>query len=125
MLPQADDLEALKAQIEALNARVAAMEAAPTAPAGYQLLAISEGDRVNIPGLEKVNTISVLPTADAPAGATITWTGFVRAGLVWQSGETSGNVEYRSNESASWSQTGEDFDGDSDDLDVFAPPTSP
>jgi len=52
MLPQADDLEALKAQIEALNARVAAMEAAPTAPAGYQLLAISEGDRVNIPGLE-------------------------------------------------------------------------
>src|SRR5690349_2240246 len=38
---QADDLSALKAQIESLNARVASMEAAPAVPAGYSLLSIS------------------------------------------------------------------------------------
>jgi len=91
---QADDLEALKAQIETLNARVAAMEAAPSVPAGYSLLAISEGERVNTPGLgmstreaaaygDKATIISVLPTADAPAGTTITWSGYARAGLVY------------------------------------------
>ena len=92
----ADDLDALKAQIETLNARVAAMEAAPAVPAGYQLIAISEGERVNTPGLDlswtgrqlaaygnKATYISVLPTADAPAGATITWSGYARAGLVY------------------------------------------
>jgi hypothetical protein len=92
----ADDLDALKAQIEALNARVAAMEAAPAVPAGYQLLAISEGDIQETPGLgwqpherraygDKATVISVLPTADAPAGATISWSGYAYAGLLYQS----------------------------------------
>jgi hypothetical protein len=127
---QADDLEALKAQIETLNARVAAMEAAPTVPAGYQLVTIGEGQRQQIPGLEmtsreralyseKVNTISVLPTADAPAGATITWSGFVRAGLVYTTGDTSVDFSFRSSQDDSWVNDGsEDFDGD--DLDVYA-----
>jgi hypothetical protein len=95
---QADDLEALKAQIETLNHRVAAMEAAPAIPAGYQLLTVSEGELKDIPGLEmtpgerkragnKATVISVLPTADAPVGTTITWSGNVRAGLVY------GNVD--------------------------------
>jgi hypothetical protein len=92
---QADDLEALKAQIETLNARVAAMETAPAVPAGYSLLAISEGELQQTPGLDltaqekfsygnKSTIISVLPTADAPAGATISWSGYARAGLVYQ-----------------------------------------
>ncbi|MFM8745291.1 MAG: porin [Aestuariivirga sp.] len=88
----ADDLDALKAQIETLNARVAAMEAAPAVPAGYSLLTISEGPRSETPGLpltsqeaagygNEATYISVLPTADAPAGATISWSGYARAGV--------------------------------------------
>ena len=92
---QADDMDALKAQIEALNARVAAMETAPSVPAGYQLIAVSEGDtaedprpRTSPPGnwpatATRSTVISVLPTADAPAGTTITWSGYARAGLVY------------------------------------------
>ena len=75
---QADDLTALKAQIESLNARVASMEAAPSVPAGYSLLTISEGRssrsglskrsaRTRLLTATKATVISVLPTADAPA----------------------------------------------------------
>lgn len=85
---QADDLADLKAQIESLNARVASMEAAPTVPAGYSLLTIGEGQAHVVPGMSleeqasfagPVTTVSVLPTADAPAGTTIEWSGYVRA----------------------------------------------
>lgn len=90
----ADELDALKAQIENLNARLAAVQSAPIVPAGYQLIAISEGPRVDTPGLiwtgresaaygETATHVSVLPTADAPAGATITWSGYARAGLIY------------------------------------------
>jgi hypothetical protein len=127
---QADDLNVLKAQIEALNARVAAMEVAPSVPAGYQLLSISEGEQRRIPGLDltsreratyskTVNTISILPTADAPAGATITWTGFVRAGLVYGDSESSLDFYSRTNDAAAWVDTGSE-DRSSDDLDVLA-----
>ncbi|MFM8745290.1 MAG: hypothetical protein ACKOED_01280 [Aestuariivirga sp.] len=123
----ADDLDALKAQIETLNARVAAMEAAPAVPAGYSLLAISEGPRVVTPGLndtastiaafgDKATYISVLPTADAPAGATITWSGYARAGLVYKDSTTDFKVKNK--------ETGEEVEpedsGDSDDTDVLA-----
>ena len=81
---QADDLAALKAQIESLNSRVAQMEAAPSVPAGYSLLTISEGTQAVVPGLEvlrkdamatgsKATVIGILPTADAPAATEITW----------------------------------------------------
>ena len=93
---QADDLSALKAQIESLNARVAQMEAAPAVPAGYSLLTISEGTQQVIPGLEvlrkdalstgnKATVIGILPTADAPATTEITWSGYARAALVYVS----------------------------------------
>lgn len=92
---QADELEALKAQIETLNSRVAAMETAPSVPSGYQLIAVSEGDLQVTPGLgmsarelaaygDKATIISVLPTADAPAGTIISWSGYARAGLVYK-----------------------------------------
>jgi hypothetical protein len=103
---QADDLDALKAQIEALNTRVAAMEATPAVPAGYSLLTISEGATPQVPGLgmtnseraafgEKATIISVMPTADAPAGTTITWSGFARAGLVYGSTDSDVTASYR------------------------------
>ena len=85
---RADDLSALKAQIESLNARVAQMEAAPAVPAGYNMLAISEAQATVVPGMTReeqasfageANVVSVLPTADAPAAATVEWNGFARA----------------------------------------------
>ena len=104
---QADDLADLKAQIESLNARVAQMEAAPQVPAGYSLLTISEGARPETPGLpltaqeraaygETATVISVLPTADAPATTTITWSGYARAALVYGDSDGDFNVRYRS-----------------------------
>jgi hypothetical protein len=104
---QADDLEALKAQIAELNNRMAAMEAAPAIPAGYQLLTVSEGELKDIPGLEmtpgerkragnKATVISVLPTADAPAGTTITWGGRVATGLVYTGKSTDIRLRFSS-----------------------------
>jgi len=95
----ADQLQDLKAQVEALNARVAAMEASPSVPAGYQLVTISKGDALVIPGLGDSDTdrvkndsariISVLPTADAPAGTQISWSGYVNAAIVYRSNDAS------------------------------------
>jgi len=91
---RADDLADLKAQVEALNARVAQMEAAPAVPAGYSLMTVSEGNSTVVPGNElsardaasygsKATIIGVMPTADMPAGTTIEWSGFARAAIVY------------------------------------------
>lgn len=85
---KADDLANLKAQIESLNARVATMEAAPAVPAGYSLMTMGDAQTIVAPGAAQkgdkdipatASTISVLPTADAPAAANLQWTGLVRA----------------------------------------------
>ncbi len=97
---QADELDALKAQIESLNARVATMEAAPAVPAGYSLVTMSEGAATVAPGagqkddkgyLPTANVISILPTADAPASATIEWSGYVYAIVQYYDNEAQGN----------------------------------
>ena len=77
---QADDLSALKAEIEALQSRVSQLEAQPTAsmPSGYSLLSFRDGQGTYEGVLAERNadkvyensgfTLSVLPTADvAPA----------------------------------------------------------
>ncbi len=86
---RADELSDLKAQIEALNNRMAVMETAPAVPAGYQLLSIGKGQASVVPGLEAdkdygdtATVISILPTADAPASTVVEITGFARAALV-------------------------------------------
>ena len=141
---QADDLDALKAQIESLNARVAAMEAAPAVPAGYQLIAISEGELKQVPGLgmsardiavygNRANIISVMPTADAPAGATISWSGRVTSSLVYTQSDSEASINFSSpgdagsgkfisNIDQGFNEDGQyDLDpDDSDDLDVYA-----
>ena len=124
---QADDLEALKAQIETLNSRVAAMEAAPAVPAGYQLIAVSEGELEATPGLgfsarelagygNQSTVISVLPTADAPAGTTISWSGYARAGLVYK--DSSSEVTVTDENGFDISE--DDDNADNSDIDVRA-----
>ena len=99
---QANDLADLKAQIEALNGRIAQLESTPSVPAGYQLLSVSSTDAIIVPGLnsvkdknygKKATNIGVMPTADVPAGVNIQWSGFVRAGVVYKSGRSSSWVD--------------------------------
>ena len=91
---RADELSDLKAQIQALDARLAAAEAQPAVPQGYRLLAISEGSLPEVPGAplrpreraaygNRATIISVLPSADAPPAASISWSGYSRAGVVY------------------------------------------
>ncbi len=87
----ADDLSALKAEIEALNSRVAQLEATPSVPAGYSLMTVTTADAYAIPGYEemdsgvgkKATVIGILPAADAPASTSIEWSGYVKAGIVY------------------------------------------
>lgn len=92
---RADELAGLKSQIAALDSRVAAMEAAPDLPQGFRLLSISEGGLQETPGAPLsarevaaygggATFIAVMPTGDAPAGAIISWSGYTRAGVVYE-----------------------------------------
>lgn len=116
---RADEVADLKAQLEALNARVAQLEAAPAVPAGYQLLTITEAEPMVIPGnqdddpayrnpIKKVTRIGILPTADAPASTVIEWSGFVRAALVYVDDERETNPLYVG------------ADGEEEDFDVLS-----
>ncbi len=124
---RADDTAAIKAQLEALTARIAQLEAAPAVPVGFSLLTISEGTQTAVPGLEVLNKdragsgdkatiIGILPTADAPASTTIEWSGYVRAAIV--------HVDYGDREhnyyTASGSPTGTHNDDYDEDLDIYA-----
>ena len=130
----ADELSDMKAQIEALNARVAAMETAPSVPTGYQLLAISKGEALQVPGLDeqhrdrftegnRATIISVMPTADAPAGTTISWSGYVRAAVIYAGAEGDGTLKRKYNDGAGTSGTTSKFKASTsndDDWDVKA-----
>jgi hypothetical protein len=92
---RANELSDLKAQIEALNARISQVEAAPAVPAGYQLVAISRGQALQF-GLDSdvdgpATLISVLPAADAPASTVISISGSVKAGLVYSNVKFAGD----------------------------------
>ena len=86
---RADDAAAIKAQLEALNARIAQLEAGPAMPVGYSLLAMSEVDQFTLTGekasdvsaISTANRISILPTADMPATSSIDWSIEVRTAL--------------------------------------------
>ncbi len=92
---QADDLSALKAQIETLQSRVSQLEAQPQAslPSGYSLMSIRDGqgtfegvapersaDKVRD---ESGFTLSVLPTADAAPAAEVSVSGEIRTALLY------------------------------------------
>jgi len=88
---QADDLSALKAQLEALQARVTQLEAQPqmSLPTGYSLMSFRSGgdnyslapmkaDQARTEGPNNGFTISVLPTADVAPAAEVTVSGEIR-----------------------------------------------
>ena len=87
---RASELSDLKAQIEALNARMSVAEAQTAVPAGYSLIQVGMSDAIVIPSLDidpmagkKAHTISVVPTADMPASTVIQWSGYVRAAVYY------------------------------------------
>jgi hypothetical protein len=91
---RADELSDLKASIESLDARIATMDAAPQVPAGFRLLSVSKGPLAEIPGVplsprermsysQKATVIGILPSADAPLGTTISWSGYARAAIIY------------------------------------------
>jgi hypothetical protein len=88
---RADDTAAIKAQLEALNARIAQLEAAPSLPTGYSLLTMTEVAPLVLTGekasdrsaIKSSNRISILPTADAPASTTIDWDIEIRTALTY------------------------------------------
>lgn len=98
---QADELSALKAQLEALQSRVNTLESRPAAPAlpeGYSYLTVKRGgggnadwgndskrDSINV-AADRGFTIGITPTADLPAPvAEVTVYGYVKGDVIWDS----------------------------------------
>jgi hypothetical protein len=101
----ADELSALKAQLEALQARVSQLETqpAPAVPAGTKLLTIRKGQLTSsmnapLPAKERLQdyqgyTIAVTPTADMPAPVSeVTVSGEIRARLLYTDVDIDGDV---------------------------------
>jgi hypothetical protein len=92
---RADDLSALKAQIEALQTRVSQLEAQPQAsmPSGYSLLTFRDGQGTYQGVLPERNadqvredsgfTLSILPTADVAPAAEVSVSGEIRTAIIY------------------------------------------
>jgi hypothetical protein len=109
---QADDLAALKAQLEVLQARVSQLEsqpaAAPALPPGTKLLTVRRGqgaysvvaptrssDRVQD---NQGYTIAITPTADMPAPVSeVTVSGEIRARAIYRNIDADGTVDLNFN----------------------------
>jgi hypothetical protein len=116
---QADDLSALKAEIEALQSRVSQLEAQPQAsmPSGYSLMAFRDGQGTYEGVLAERNadkvredsgfTLSVLPTADMAPAAEVSVSGEIRTALIY----TNDDVDIDE-------LPGDDLDFTNDNLDV-------
>jgi hypothetical protein len=102
---RADDLSALKAEIETLQSRVSELEAQPQAsmPSGYSLMSIRDGQSTFqgvLPerSADKVRenqgfTLSVLPTADAAPAAEVSVSGEIRTALLYTDFEDDDNAD--------------------------------
>jgi hypothetical protein len=96
MSAQADDLADLKTEIEALNARLASLEVAPSVPTGFRLMTTGKAPALVAPGflrdsmatLPEVNTIAIAPTADMPSTAQVQWSGYARAAVDYDKTQT-------------------------------------
>lgn len=101
----ADDLSALKAELETLKSRVSQLEAQPQAslPSGYSLLSIRDGQG-HFEGLPPQSrddriredsgfTLSVLSAADAAPAAEVSVSGEIRTALMYTDFEDGGNAD--------------------------------
>jgi hypothetical protein len=86
----ASDIAALKAQVEALTAQVAANQAQTSVPAGFNLVTVGTQTASVVPGLETsknygttATVISIVPSADAPAAASVEFAGYVKSAIVY------------------------------------------
>ncbi|MFL5259408.1 MAG: hypothetical protein ACJ8AS_06610, partial [Hyphomicrobiales bacterium] len=99
---QADELTALKAQLDALQARVTELEAQPATsmPSGYSLLSMRDGSlaapvaesRKDYTDPNSGVTFSVLPSADVAPAAEVSVSGEIRTLLVYDDGGFNNDV---------------------------------
>lgn len=93
----ADDLLINSSGIPPLDTSALAREAAPTLPDAASALTLSKGTAPVVPGLplsarEKAafgdsgSTLKVQPSANGEQGGTLSWSGYVRAGVVYKGG---------------------------------------
>jgi hypothetical protein len=91
---QADELTALKAQLESLQSRVTQLEAQPATsmPSGYSLLSIRDGSQEAVVAQRQMDrtdpnsgfTLSVLPAADVAPAAEVSVSGEIRTLLIYK-----------------------------------------
>ena len=129
---QADELTALKAQLEALQSRVSQLESqpAPTLPEGTKLLTVRKGqgtysNLAALPARDRLQdhqgyTIAITPTADMPAPVSeVTVSGEIRARMIWDSydidGDDSNYIDLSADDS---NNTSEHVDAEDDDFSI-------
>ncbi len=126
---QADELSALKAQLEALQSRVSQLESqpAPVLPEGTKLLTVRKGQGTYsmiapMPARDRLQehqgyTIAVTPTADMPAPVSeVTVSGEIRVRALYQDWDVGSRWRYRYKRqrySESWEN---DFDAQDFDI---------
>jgi hypothetical protein len=128
----ADELAALKAQLEALQSRVSQLEsqpATPDLPPGTSLLSIRKGQGsysnvAALPARDRLQdhqgyTIAITPTADMPAPVSeVTVSGEIRARMIYDSYENDGDDTFIDLDGDSAPSTSEYVDSDYDNFDI-------
>jgi hypothetical protein len=125
---QADELTALKAQLEALQSRVNQLETAssmPALPPGAKLLSVRKGQgtyamNAALPAADRLQehqgyTIAITPTADMPAPVSeVTVSGEIRARMLYRDFEVDEFVDLDADDSADF----DEFDFEEQDFDI-------
>src|SRR5687767_14368585 len=122
---QADELSALKAQLEALQSRVSQLEsqpaAAPALPPGTKLLTMRKGQGTYslanpMPAADRLREhqgyiIAVTPTADMPAPVSeVTVSGEIRVLALYRSVDVEGSIDLNANDTTDVDESDVEFD---------------
>jgi hypothetical protein len=122
---QADELSALKAQLEALQSRVSQLvslpAAAPALPPGTKLLTVRKGQGTYslanpMPAADRLHehqgyTIAVTPTADMPAPVSeVTVSGEIRVLALYSSVDVDGSIDLNANDTTDVDESDVEFD---------------
>lgn len=110
---QADDLSAIRAEIEGLTARIVQLEARPSWTTDDHVMSLSGGllrstrgvplsQHQLRPGADRAPFVSFLPAADAAPGAAISWSGYIYAGAVYTAIRRDGTLKTYGNTTGQW-----------------------